>query len=309
MSGSTTPSRAALAAGFATIYLVWGSTYLGIRVAVESLPPFLMASFRFLVAGGLLLGWLRLRGTAWPTAEQWRVNGIIGLFLLLGGNGGVTWAEQYVPSGVTALIIGVGPLFVVLTEWAWPGGTRPPARVFLALALGFAGVTWLAAPWETTAGAAPHPGGVAAILLACASWGVGSIYSRHARHGTGPLAAAALQMLGGGAGLAVLALLHGDLMGFDPSIVPAKAWVAVAYLIVAGSLVGYSTFAWLMRHSTPARVATYAYVNPLVAVVLGWVVLGEPLTPRLLAAAVLVVGSVVLITAARTRPSASERAG
>jgi drug/metabolite transporter (DMT)-like permease len=304
VSDSPPPSRAALAAGFATIYLVWGSTYLGIRIAVESLPPFLMASGRFLVAGGLLLGWLRLRGGPWPTAEQWRVNGIIGLFLLLGGNGGVTWAEQFVPSGVTALIIGIGPLFVVLTEWAWPGGKRPPALTFVALALGFAGVTWLAAPWEGAAGNTPHPGGVAAILLACASWGVGSIYSRHARHGAGPVAAAALQMLGGGLGLGILALFHGDLRGFNPSTVPAKAWGAVAYLIIAGSIIGYSTFAWLMRHSTPARVATYAYVNPLVAVVLGWAVLGEPLTSRLLVAALFVVGSVVLITVARTRTAA-----
>ena len=307
MSASPAPSRAALIAGFATIYLVWGSTYLGIRVAVESLPPFLMASFRFLVAGGALLAWLRLRGEPWPTLEQWRVNAIIGLFLLLGGNGGVTWAEQFVPSGITALIIGVGPLFVVLTEWAWPGGRRPAARTFLALGLGFAGVTWLAAPWETASGAALHLGGVAAILLACASWGVGSIYSRHAKHGAGPLAAAALQMLGGGVALGAVALLHGDFRGFDPAAVPARAWGAVTYLIVAGSLTGFSTFAWLMRHSTPARVATYAYVNPLVAVILGWLILGEPVTSRVLFAAVLVVAAVVLITIERNRAPADGR--
>lgn len=301
------PSRAALIAGFTTIYLVWGSTYLGIRVAVESLPPFLMASFRFLVAGGLLLAWVRLRGEPWPTPAQWRANAIIGVFLLLGGNGGVTWAEQFVPSGITALIIGVGPLFVVLTEWAWPGGKRPSITTFLALGLGFAGVTWLAAPWETASGAALHGGGVAAILLACASWGVGSIYSRHAKHGAGPLAAAALQMLGGGVALGAVALLHGDFRGFDPGAVPARAWGAVTYLIVAGSLIGFSTFAWLMRHSTPARVATYAYVNPLVAVILGWLILGEPVTSRVLLAAVLVVAAVVLITIERNRAPAGGR--
>ena len=307
MTAAPGPSRGALIAGFATIYLVWGSTYLGIRVAVESLPPFLMASFRFLVAGGALLAWLRLRGQPWPTLEQWRVNAIIGIFLLLGGNGGVTWAEQFVPSGITALIIGVGPLFVVLTEWAWPGGKRPTAATFLALGLGFAGVTWLAAPWETASGAALHLGGVAAILLACASWGVGSIYSRHVKHGASPLAAAALQMLGGGVALGAVALLHGDFRGFDPAAVPARAWGAVAYLIVAGSLIGFSTFAWLMRHSTPARVATYAYVNPLVAVILGWLILGEPVTSRVLFAAVLVVAAVVLITIERNRAPADGR--
>jgi drug/metabolite transporter (DMT)-like permease len=307
VTAASGPSRGALIAGFATIYLVWGSTYLGIRVAVESLPPFLMASFRFLVAGGVLLAWLRLRGEPWPTREQWRVNAIIGLFLLLGGNGGVTWAEQFVPSGITALIIGVGPLFVVLTEWAWPGGGRPSVATFLALGLGFAGVTWLAAPWETASGDALHTGGVAAILLACASWGVGTIYSRHAKHGAGPLAAAALQMLGGGVALGAVALVHGDFRGFDPSTVPARAWGAVGYLIVAGSLIGFSTFAWLMRHSTPARVATYAYVNPLVAVMLGWLMLGEPVTSRVLLSAVLVVAAVVLITVERNRAPADGR--
>jgi drug/metabolite transporter (DMT)-like permease len=178
---------------------------------------------------------------------------------------------------------------------------------FLALGLGFAGVTWLAAPWETASGAALHAGGVAAILLACASWGVGSIYSRHAKHGAGPLAAAALQMLGGGVALAAVALLHGDFRGFDPSTVPVRAWGAVAYLIVAGSLIGFSTFAWLMRHSTPARVATYAYVNPLVAVILGWLILGEPVTSRVLLSAVLVVAAVVLITIERNRAPADGR--
>ena len=139
------PSRAAIALALGTIYLVWGSTYLAIRVAVETMPPFLMASARFLVAGGLLLAFLKLRGST-PTAHQWRANTVIGGFLLLGGTGCVVWAEQFVPSGLTALLIGVGPLFIVLTEWAWPGGLRPTVRTAAALLLGFAGVVWLAAP-------------------------------------------------------------------------------------------------------------------------------------------------------------------
>ena len=139
------PSRSALLVGFAAIYLIWGSTYLGIRVAIETMPPFLMAAARFIVAGGLLLSYLKLRGARWPTARQWFSNAIIGVLLLLGGNGLVVFAELTIPSGLTALLIGMGPLFIVLTEWAWPGGTRPTAITLAAMLLGFAGVTWLAA--------------------------------------------------------------------------------------------------------------------------------------------------------------------
>ncbi|MES2694457.1 MAG: EamA family transporter, partial [Verrucomicrobiota bacterium] len=192
------PSSAALALAFATIYLLWGSTYLGIKIAVETMPPFLMAAVRFTLAGSLLFGFLKLRGAAWPTARQWLANTVIGIFLLLGGNGLVVWAEQYVPSGITALIIGVSPLCIVLTEWAWPGGTRPTFFTMVALLIGFAGVTWLAAPWESAAQGGVNPAGVIAILSASVFWAIGSIYSRHSKHGAEPILAAALQMLGGG---------------------------------------------------------------------------------------------------------------
>lgn len=296
------PSRTALIVAFTAIYLIWGSTYLAIRVAVETMPPFLMAGARFLTAGSLLFGFLKLRGAAWPTAEQWRANAIVGMFLLLGGNGAVVWAEQFVPSGITALIIGIGPLFIVLTEWAWPGGIRPSLATFLALLLGFAGVTWLAAPWEGSHSGGVHLGGVGAILLGCLSWGVGSIYSRHAKHGAEPFVAASLQMLGGGASLLLVALFHGDLQRFDIAAVAPRGWGAFAYLIGAGSLIGFSTFVWLMKHSTPARVATYAYVNPIVAVILGWLILREPISSRTLAASALIVASVAIITTEKSRP-------
>ncbi len=295
------PARSALILGFATIYLVWGSTYLGIRVAVETMPPFLMASVRFLLAGSLLLGFLKLRGTAWPSARQWRINTIIGTFLLLGGNGLVVWAEQSVPSGITALLIGVGPLFIVLTEWAWPGGTRPSLVTAFALLLGFAGVTWLAAPWETSAQGRIDPAGVAAILGACVFWGIGSIYSRHAKHGADSITAAALQMLGGGAMLLLVALLHGDFGRLDVAGISGHSWLAFGYLVAVGSLVGFSTFVWLMKHSTPARVATYAYVNPIVAVFLGWLLLDEPIGPRTLIAAAVIVAAVAIITTEKSR--------
>jgi len=298
---SPTPSRSALLLAFAAIYLIWGSTYLGIRVAVETMPPFLMAGTRFLIAGTLLFTFLKLRGAPWPTAVQWKANAVIGIFLLLGGNGLVVWAEQVIPSGVTALLIGVAPLFIVLTEWAWPGGTRPTALTLAALVLGFAGVTWLAAPWENVAHGGLNPAGVIAILAACLFWGIGSIYSRHAKHGADPFFASSLQMLGGGAALTLTALVHGDVARLNLSTVAPRAWFAFVYLIGAGSLIGFSTFVWLMKHSTPARVSTYAYVNPVVAVFLGWLLLSEPVNPRTLVASVIIVTAVAIITTQKSR--------
>jgi drug/metabolite transporter (DMT)-like permease len=298
------PSRAALILAFAAIYLAWGSTYLGIRVAVETMPPFLMASTRFLLAGGLLFSFLKLRGAPTPTRFQWRANVVIGIFLLLGGNGLVVWAEQVIPSGITALLIGVSPLFIVLTEWAWPGGGRPTPLTLFALLLGFAGVTWLAAPWESVAQGGLNPGGIAAILVACISWAIGSIYSRHAKHGADPFMASAVQMLGGGGALLITALAHGDFARLDLARITPAAWGAFAYLVSIGSLVGFSTFVWLMKHSTPARVSTYAYVNPVVAVFLGWWLLDEPLGARTLVASAIIVASVATITI--EKPSARE---
>ena len=295
------PSRTALLLAFTAIYLIWGSTYLGIRVAVETMPPFLMAGARFLIAGAILFTFLKLRGAAWPTAQQWRANAIIGIFLLLGGNGAVVWAEQYLPSGLTALLIGVSPLFIVLTEWVWPGGTRPGAITSAALLLGFAGVTWLAAPWQDVSQGGLDLGGVIAILIGCASWGIGSIYSRHAKHGANPFLASSLQMLGGGAALALVALLHGDFAQLSFVGIAPRAWFAFAYLIGAGSLVGFSTFVWLMKHSTPARVSTYAYVNPVVAVFLGWLMLHEPINSRTLVASAIIVTAVAIITIQKTK--------
>jgi drug/metabolite transporter (DMT)-like permease len=290
---------------FATIYLVWGSTYLAIRVAVETIPPFLMAGVRFTVAGTLLLTFLRWRGNPWPTARQWGINAIIGTFLLLGGNGLVVWAEQTIPSGITALLIGVGPLFIVLTEWAWPGGQRPGVMTFLALLIGFAGVTWLAAPWEDAGQGGFNPAGMIAILVACCSWGIGSIYSRHAHHGANAFIASAQQMLGGGAALLLVAALHGDFHTFDYAHVSAASLRAFFYLIGMGSLVGFSTFVWLMKHAAPARVATYAYVNPIVAVFLGWLLLDEPIGPRTLGASAVIVTAVAMITMQQGKASAS----
>ena len=302
-ASAATPSRSALIGAFATIYVVWGSTYLGMHIAVETMPPFLMAAARFLIAGALLFIFLKLRGAPKPSLHQWRVNTLIGAFLLLGGNGAVVWASQYLPSGIIALLIGIGPLFIVLTEWAWPGGLRPTARTFGAMLLGFTGVVWLAAPWQNTANGGLHLGGVIAILIGCLAWSLGSITSRHAKHGASPAQAAALQMLGGGAALLLVAGLHGDFTRFDVNAVSPRSWLAFVYLVGIGSLVGYSTFVWLMKNCAPAHVATYGYVNPIVAVFLGWLILDEPISTRTLIASTIIIASVVLITLEKSKPA------
>ncbi len=269
------------------------------------MPPFAMAAMRFLIAGSIMGTVLLLRGVAWPTARQWRDNTIVGLFLLLGGNGLVVWAEQSIPSGVAALLIGIGPLFIVLIEWAWPGGTRPSATTFVALLIGLCGVAWLAAPWQGAASGGLNTAGLVALIFACGFWSFGSILSRHARNAAAPLVAASVQMLGGGAGLAIAALLHGDFARLEFGAVTPHGWISFGYLIIFGSLVGYSAFAFLLRHSPPARVATFAYVNPVVAVFLGWLLLNEPITPRTLVSSAIVIAAVVIITLQRTKPKAA----
>ena len=296
------PARSALVLAFASIYVIWGSTYLAIRVAIETMPGFLMAGVRFVTAGALLYAWSRWRGAPRPTLQQWRPNLVIGILLLLGGNGLVVWAEQFVPSGITALIIGAQPLFFVVTEWLWPGGTRPSAITFGALLLGFAGVAWLAAPWRAGSGAGFDLAGVGAILTACASWALGSIYARHARHGVDPMLASSLQMIAGGAALCLLAWAHGDFAHVDVTAFSARSWTAFVYLIFFGSIVGFSTFVWLLKHSTPARVATYAYVNPIVAVALGALILHEPVTGRTVIASAVIIGAVIVISTDKNRP-------
>ena len=299
------PSRTAFVVAFASIYLVWGSTYLGIRIAVATLPPFLMAGLRFVAAGALLAGWLAATRGFRTTAAQWRDHAVTGTFLLLGGNGLVVWAEQTIPSGITALIVGTQPLMMVLTEWAWPGGHRPTRVTLAGLLVGFAGVAWLAAPWEGAGAGGLNRAGVAALGAASALWAIGSIHGRRVRTPGDPLTASAMQMLAGGGALLLTAVLHGDLAAFHPAAVSPRSWLAFAYLIAVGSLVGFSTFVWLMKHSTPARVSTYAYINPIVAVFLGWLILGEPVTPRTIAAAAVIVASVAIITTQGRRPAAA----
>ena len=297
----THPSRASLLLGFAAIYIIWGSTYLGIRVAVETMPPFLMAGVRFLVAGGLLFSALELRGAAWPTRAQWRDHTIVGTCLLLGGNAVVAWAEQIVPSGLTTLILGASPLFMVLMEWLRPGGTKPTGALWLGFAVGLAGLFILLGPGALPAGIRPPALSVIALLFASMSWWGGSLYGKHAKSGADPLMSAALQMLTGGVVMILVSFALGETARVHLAAISARSWLAWSYLVVAGSLVAYPVYVWLLKHSTPARVSTYAYVNPIVAVILGWAVLNEPLTPRIALAAGVIIGAVAIITVQKNR--------
>jgi len=310
------PTKAALIAGFATIYLVWGSTYLGIKVAVETLPPFLMASSRFIVAGSILAGWIALTRGFKATPRQWFDNAIIGALLLLGGNGLVSWAEQKIPSGIATLVVSLGPVFIVLLDWAVHAfsadktqGTKPGWATFAGLGLGIGGLALLVGPSLGQGAAQLDPWRVGGLVLACFSWSAGSIYTRYARTPAEPFTGAAMQMLTGSVWLLLASLLRGEPQHFDFSTVSARSLFACSYLVVAGSLIGFTTFVWLMKHSTPARVSTYAYVNPIVAVFLGWLIAHEPVGPRMFVAAAVIVVGVATITVAkgqkRTAPASA----
>ena len=285
---------------FGAIYVIWGSTYLAIRVAIETLPPLLMASVRFLIAGSLLYGWARLRGAAPATRAQWKAAAVVGGLLLVGGNGALVVAEQWVASGPAALLVASVPLWMVVVDWLWGSKTRPTGRVMAGLLLGFGGVAYLAgSPGAADQGSRELLGSVL-IVVGSLAWATGSIYSRHADTPRHPRLWVGMQMLAGSALLLPLSLATGELTRLDPGGISVKSVLALSYLVVFGTLVAFSAYIWLLKASSPARVGTYAYVNPVVALFLGWAMAGEPLTFRSLVAAAIIVGSVVVITTGAT---------
>jgi len=283
------------------VYVIWGSTYLAIAVAVKTLPPFWMAGARFVISGALLYGLAMWQGAPRPTPANWRSAALIGALLLFIGTGGVAWAEQRVSSGVAALLVSMTPLCMVLFRWLQPGGERPAGRVWAGLALGFAGLMILARPWEATAGGGLDPLGVGALLLACVSWAWGSIWSRRVSLPTSPLLATGLEMLCGGAMLLLFGAFAGEPAQLHLAAISLRSVLALVYLITFGA-VGFTAYIWLLRAANPVLVATYAYVNPIVAVFLGWLILSEPVTAKTLAAAAVIVAAVALITTAQSRP-------
>lgn len=290
------------------VYIVWGSTYLAILFVVESIPPFLASGVRFLISGAILFIWRRVQGDQAPTRLQWKSAAIIGLFLLLGGNGALVWAEQVIPSGTASLFIATTPLWMVLIDSIRPGGQNPGKLTWFGVLLGFSGIVLLITPWQqNTSGAGQlNPFGIAALLFGAFSWSLGSLYSRHAPLPRSPLLYTGMEMLTGCVGLFILSGLAGEWRQFDPSTIQPRSLWGLAYLITFGSLIGFVSYAWLLRNAPTPLVSTYAYVNPLVAILLGVLFAGESLTASVVIPAIVIVSSVVIINYARY--SARQRA-
>jgi drug/metabolite transporter (DMT)-like permease len=300
LRGMTSSMGVQVVAAFAAVYLIWGSTYLAIRLADETMPPFIMASARFLIAGGFLYGWLRLRGTPRPLRIHWKSAIIIGGLLLAFGNGFVSWAELQVPSSLAAVMVAMVPLWMALLDWLRPGGTRPSAGVLVGLAIGFGGVALLVTQGNAAGGTLTIVG-VGTLIVATICWASGSLYARNAALPKSPLMGTATEMLAGGAILLVFATVTGEWGQLNVERISTASSLALAYLIVFGSLVAFTAYVWLLRNVSSARVSTYAYVNPAVAVFLGWALASEQITLRTLLATAVIIGAVALITAARTR--------
>jgi drug/metabolite transporter (DMT)-like permease len=296
------PRSILIIASFLAVYIIWGSTYYAIRVGLESFPPLLLAGTRHLVAGLLLYLFFRRTGTK-PTRAQWITAAVTGVLMLFGGNGGVSWAEQYVPSGITALLVATVTLWMVLVDWLRPGGHRPSARVLFGIVIGFAGLLVLVGPAHLGNSGRVDPIGAGILVLASLSWACGSLYSKHGTMPSSPLLGAGMQGLCGGAVLWIMGLLGGEGARFHPGHVTLRTWLAIVYLVLFGSCIGFSAYLYILKKSTAARVATYAFVNPIVAIILGWALGGEGLTARTLIAGAVILTAVVLVIAAPHRES------
>jgi drug/metabolite transporter (DMT)-like permease len=283
------------------VYLVWGSTYLAIRFAIETIPPFLSAGLRFLISGAFLYFWQRLRGVPAPKKVEWRSAAIIGLLLLLGGNGCLVWAEQRIPSGIASLFIATAPLWMVLIDALFPGGTRSNWLTWLGVLVGLSGTALLAYPWQThTTRASLDPVGMAVLIFAALSWSVGSLYSRKASLPNSPLLGTGMEMLVGSLGLFILATLTGEWNQFHLAAISMRSLGGLAWLIVFGSGIGFVAYTWLLRNAPTPIVSTYAYVNPVVAILLGSLLANETLESLEIIAALIIITGVVLITTARS---------
>lgn len=287
-----------LVAAFAAVYIIWGSTYLAIKYAIETIPTFLMAGFRFVTAGAILYGIARLSpGYEKPKLVHWRTALIVGTLLLVIGNGGVVIAEHYIPSSMAALLIATEPFWVVLFSWMFMGSGRPNIKVTAGLALGFVGVWLLISGQSAAVGGGPDQiFGSGLIIIATIGWAAGSLYGIGAPAARSAILASGMQVLAGGTVMLVIGTLTGEWSKFNPSQVSFSSWFSLGYLIVFGAIVAYTAYSWLLRNASPPAVMTYAYVNPAVAVVLGWVIAGESMTAQMIVGAAIIVGSVALIT-------------
>jgi drug/metabolite transporter (DMT)-like permease len=289
-----------IVAAFIAVYLIWGSTYFAIRVAIQTMPPLLMAGVRFLIAGALVYTWVRVRGAERPTFPHWRSALILGALLLFAGNGGVTWAEQYIPSGLAALIVAMVPIYVALLDWLRPGGMRPTALRGVGLVTGFVGVALLIGPLAT-GGLSINLFAAFVPLVGALCWAAGSLYSRSTKLPASPLVGVGMEMLMGGVLLTGVGLLLGEGGQVHPENFSLDSLLAFGFLIFFGSIVAFSAYIWLLGKVSPGRVSTYAYVNPVVAVFLGWAFASEQVTARTLIAAAVILLAVMIITLSPNR--------
>ena len=288
------------------IYVVWGSTYLAIRVGVHEMPPFLMAGLRFTAAGFAMYFWMRLSGTPSPTWLEWKGATLLGALMFLLDYACLFWAEQRIPSGIAAVILAMIPVCITLLEIIFLRTQAISFRLVSGLIVGIVGVGVLANPWTSLGEVPLDHGGVIALLVACMGWSVGTIVTKRLVLPASKPMSAAAQMLTGGIQLLILAVISGEFAGFHPSEISGKAWFSLVYLIIAGSIVAFTAYVWLLHITSPTRVGTYAYVNPVVAVALGSLLGGETVGPRTISGTVLILISVAAITTAKARRASGE---
>ena len=289
---------------FAAVYVVWGSTYLAIRIGIESFPPLLLAGLRHTTVGLLLYAVLRWKTGIRPTAANWQTAVVTGTLLLFVGNGGVSWAEQVVPSGITALLVATVSLWLVIVDWLRPGGVKPVPRVVVGLLLGFGGLALLVGPAHLGGSERVDPRGAAILVIASLAWACGSLYSKHGGMPSSPMLGVAMQSFAGGVILLVSGLFAGEFHALHLGAISPRSWLALGYLIVFGSGIGFSAYIYILHKSTAARVATYAFVNPVVALFLGWLIASETITLRTVIAGAVILTAVILVITAPQRAQA-----
>lgn len=286
---------------FGIIYFVWGSTFLAIRVGVREVPPLILASMRFFIAGAVLFVWLKLKGTPSPSRREWLAASALAVCIFVVDYGLLFWAEQRVPSGIAAVMLATIPVFMALSEIFFLGTQRLTLRLAIALLVGIGGVAVLVSHSVSFGEAPIDRRGAIALVIAAMSWSIASALTRKLPLPASKAMSSGAQMLAGGILLAVTAAIFGELRGFQIQTVSRGAWFALAYLIVAGSIIGFTAYVWLIHHESPTKVGTYAYVNPVVAVILGYFLGGEVVGPRTLMGTVLVLVSVIVITTTRAK--------
>lgn len=297
-------------AAFAAIYLIWGSTYLAIAVGVRSIPPFLLIGSRSLISGALLLGLSRAQSSAWPPARAWPSAAVGGILLFGGCHGLLAYAERSVTSGLAAMMLATIPFWIILIKWATPGGERPGTAMLAALVPGLVGVALCAIRFDGSGAMLVAPTSLLMLIGAALSWAAGSVLSQKHAALTSATALAGMQLLSGGAILGLASLLTGEIIGFSAAQVAPQSWAAFGYLTLIGSVVAFTAYVWLLDNAPAPLVATYTFVNPFVAVALGWAVLGERLTPSMLPGFLLVICSVVAVWYfGGSGPSSRTRAG